>query len=104
MSQELTKEQVCIITQNRAEIWMDKDKLPMILAAIRNETGLIEINGNYINPKHIEILTAQEMENITRRKNGQWQCKWGKWHEQRQRCLCRFDHLTGEELARECQM
>jgi hypothetical protein len=103
MNKELANEQVCIITSNRAEIWIDKSRLGDLLRKIDGGSNLIEIDGNYINPKNIEILTAQEMDDIIRRKNGQWQCKYSKWHERAKKCECRIDNLTGENLAQYCQ-
>jgi hypothetical protein len=37
----------------------------------------------------VGVFTAAEMEDLTRRKNGQWKCKWETWHELRQDCDCK---------------
>jgi hypothetical protein len=40
------------------------------------------------------------MEDYTRRKNGQWKCKYGNWHDKGEKCNCEFYNLTDEEKAR----
>jgi len=99
MEKEITKKQSCVKTQSGAEIWIDEDKVKELLTEINKGSNLILLKDNWINPRGIEILTAQEMENITRRKNGQWFCKHGCWHEKGAKCECWMKNRSLAELA-----
>ena len=100
MSNEIVKEQVCLKSQyTGAEIWINKEKLSEIIKAIEKGEKLIEVCGNYINPQNLEILTAEQMEEITRRKNGQWKCKKSVWHDKGQKCECWMKNRSLAELS-----
>ncbi len=71
MSKEISKELVCLITMNKSEIWIEKDKLPSIMSLIlENSNNFIEINGGFVRASQIvEVKTVEQMEEVTRRKN-----------------------------------
>jgi hypothetical protein len=84
----LTDKIYCIITINRAEIWINKNQREITKKAMENDLRVIEVDGNLINPQNCEIYTLEEMVKITNRKNGRWQCKVSKWHERGEKCDC----------------
>ena len=90
MSKEISKELVCLITMNKSEIWIEKDKLPSIMSLIlENSNNFIEINGGFVRASQIvEVKTVEQMEEVTRRKNGEWKCKYGTWHKKFEECNC----------------
>ncbi|MDD4411782.1 MAG: hypothetical protein PHO58_04730 [Bacilli bacterium] len=96
MNQEITKPQKCIVMRNGAEIWIDEDKaneLEIILANLK-ESKFIFSDGRTFNTADISnILLPEDMEDITRRKNGQWKCKYGHWHERGEQCSHGFNGL-----------
>lgn len=84
MNQEkaITKDLMCICLRNRAEIWVEKERIETLIdnLMVLSENKFIKINNEIINTADIiGILTAQTMEEITRRKNGQWKDKEGNW-------------------------
>ena len=87
MTQELAKEQKCIVVRGGIHIWIDAERIAKLQTLIETRKGLIEIDGEFINPNDITgILSAQAMEEKTRRANGEWQCQKGKWHNKGERC------------------
>jgi hypothetical protein len=78
---ELAKKQKCISIRGGQEIWIDEDKVEAISSQMESRK-FIQIGDNIINTADISgIYTAKEMENVIRRKNGQWQdAKTGDWH------------------------
>lgn len=49
----------------------------------------IKFSGELINTADIVgVFTAGTMEEVTRRKRGEWQCSHGKWHGRNEKCEC----------------
>lgn len=100
---ELSKNLMAVCIRNGAEIWVEKDKcekLKYILLQSR-ENKFIEFENQIINTADIVgIFSPQTMEEIIRRKNGQWKCEYGRWHDKRQKCGCEMGNLNGEDLAK----
>ena len=99
MTQEITTNLMCIVMRNNIIIWIEKEraeKLYHILPTI-TQSKFIEFDGRMINTADISgIFTPQDMEDYTRRKNGQWKCDKGNWHERKEECNC----LTSEQIKR----
>jgi len=87
MSKEITKKLMCILMREKAEIWLEKDKLDSLMKALETKR-FVKVGDQIINTADISgIYTAETMEDITRRKNGQWKCKQGNyWHERGEQC------------------
>lgn len=87
----ITKELVAICMMCGVVIWIEKDRtvaLDKLDAIPRSEwPQFIGIDGQKINPSRVEgIFTAEAMEDAQRRKNGQWQCQFGEWHDRFEKC------------------
>jgi len=81
---ELTKNLMAIVLRNDIEIWAEEDKIKNLqkILTMGKESRFIEIDGEVINTADISgIFSAKTMEDITRRKNGQWKGKDGKWFD-----------------------
>lgn len=77
---KIAKKQRCISIRGGQEVWVDEDKVDQIISQLENRK-FIQIGENLINVADISgIFTAEEMESVIRRKNGQWQGKDGKWN------------------------
>lgn len=77
---------MCILIRGGMEIWVEAEKLETLKAMIKAKE-LIQIGKNVINPVDISgIFEAKEMEDRNRRKNGQYQCQYGFWHEKFDQC------------------
>jgi hypothetical protein len=90
MTQELTKKLMCILMREKAEIWIEKDKLEPLMGMLETKR-FVNIDGQIINTADISgIYSAETMEDITRRKNGQWKCEAGNyWHNKGEICAHR---------------
>lgn len=91
MTQELTKELVCILLRVGIEIWVEKERADNLSALISNKDcpQFINYEGQIINKSDISgIFNAKTMEERTKRKNGEWLCHNNTWHEKFQKCEC----------------
>jgi len=85
---ELSKNLMCIKMHSGVEIWVEKDKAQKLIDLLgTTKTKFVEIGNEMINSSSVEgIFTPQTMENLTRRKNGQWKCDYGEWHQRNEEC------------------
>ena len=92
MTNEISKELMCVVVRGGIEIWLEKeraDNLIKMLTVIK-ESKFIEFNGQILNTADISgIFTPDVMEEKTRRKNGQWKCGLNNWHDRGEKCDCR---------------
>ncbi|MCD6371703.1 MAG: hypothetical protein J7L39_03225 [Candidatus Aenigmarchaeota archaeon] len=91
MSQELTKNLMCIAMRNGAEIWIERSRIEDLIKNLTRltENKFIKVGDELINTADIVgIFTPKTMEEIVRRRNGQWQCKYGTWHQKGEKCNC----------------
>jgi hypothetical protein len=90
-NKELAKNLMCVCMRNKVEIWVEKEKIEKLKEILANTTGnrFIDFDGQSINTADvIGIFDAQTMEEMTRRKNGQWKCDQGNWHNRYENCQC----------------
>ncbi len=91
MNIELSVNLVCLVMRNGVQIWVEKDRAQrlFLLLASPNAPQFIEYDGRLLNRADLTgIFTAQDMEDHTRRKNGESKCLQGKWHEKGRNCDC----------------
>ena len=91
---ELSKNLMCIVLINGIELWVEKERIDTLMQVINNskENKIIEFDGQFISTSSVSgIFTSQIMEERTRRKNGQWKCNKGVWHERKEQCECLSD-------------
>lgn len=90
---ELSVPSKCVVFRNGVEIWIPEgEKLAKLQNALANLQShmFIEWEGRSMNTADMSgIFTPIDMEDMKRRKNGEWQCQRGTWHEKRQECACR---------------
>jgi hypothetical protein len=98
----------CIVIRNGVEIWLEHDRASNFIDHLEKQTNhrFIRLGNELINSADIVgIFTAPTMEEVTRRKNGQWKCKKGIWHERKQECECRSKEYISpifvEEISEE---
>lgn len=109
---ELSKELMCVQIRSGVEIWVEKDRAANLMKLLTTaDTKFIEFDGQIFNRADIVgVFTATTMEELTRRKNGQWKCAKGAWHDKRQDCECRrseghtelpeIEEITDEQRAK----
>lgn len=91
---ELTTPQKCVQIRSGVEIWIDARKADVLIAEIqkreqKGNRGTFTYEGRLINTADlVGVFLPQDMENATRRRNGQWPCKEGEWHAKGAECDC----------------
>jgi len=88
---ELTKKLMCIVIQGNIELWVEEARLEPLQKLLVSETcpQFFSYEGRLINKNSIvAILNPLDMEEKTRRKNGEWKCNQNNWHIRNQGCEC----------------
>lgn len=92
MTSEITTRLFCIVIRGGVQLWIPEEKLTAFdsqYKAARADGGLMRYDGQRINPADVVgVFSADAMEEATRRKNGQWSCQHGNWHDRGEKCLC----------------
>lgn len=82
----------CVLIAGGLEIWVEEDRANKLAEALKsgNAPKYLSVENQLINTFEIRgVFTAQAMEDLHRRKNGQWKCQKGTWHEKAHVCECR---------------
>lgn len=81
LEQSLTKELMCIKMRSGVEIWVEKEKAQKLIDLLgTTESKFVDIGGEMISSMNVEgVFSAKTIEELTRRKNGQWKDSKGKW-------------------------
>lgn len=104
MTQELSRNLMCICMRNGIELWLEGDQvtqLSQVLDSVTSSRFIHLPDGQYLNTADIVgVFKANTMESLIRRKNGDWQCQDAKWHTKGSRCECAYDRRREEEYKR----
>ena len=85
---ELAKQLMCLRVRDGVEIWLEKERLENLIIYLEQlkENKFIKIDGRLVNSADVVgIFTPQDMEEVTRRRNGQWKDERGIWHDKGER-------------------
>jgi len=88
MIKELSKNLVAIVLRNGVEIWTEKDRAENLIRLLINldKNKFVKFDNELFNTADIVgIFSASVMEEVIRRKNGQWQDSKGEWHDRGER-------------------
>ena len=90
MKTEIANKQKCLMIRNSVEIWMDEEKWEKLEHALKNSIGkFYDIEGRTINVADIVgIFLPVDLDEMKCRKNGQWKCDHGQWHNRGETCEC----------------
>jgi hypothetical protein len=89
MNQELSKNLVCLLTKTGVEIWMEEDRAANIKKVLREGAEWLDFDDKFISKTDISgFYPAYDMEGRTRRKNGEWKCRYNEWHDRFKKCGC----------------
>lgn len=94
MTNEVSVQLMCIVMRNGVHIWAENDRVKKLMAVLSspNAPQFIEYDGRFINKSDLTgVYSAEDMEDMTRRKNGGWMCKWGFWHSKNTECNNHWD-------------
>lgn len=81
----------CVLIRSGLELWIESDRADKLVEALRKPDAprFITIDGQSVNTFEIlGIFTADAVADKNRRKNGQWKCEKGTWHDKGQKCEC----------------
>jgi Mg2+/Co2+ transporter CorC len=93
---ELSKKLMCIQMRSQVELWLEAEKSEKLQEILQTITGskFVRFEGRTINTADIVgIFTALDMEELTRRKNGEWKCQYNFWHPRKEDC----EHVNPKE-------
>lgn len=88
---QLSKQQSCLVVRNGIEVWLDSDKAAKLrtILATSEHHRFITFEDRVINTADITgLFTPADMDEHSRRKNGQWKCNGGNWHDKGEKCQC----------------
>lgn len=90
MTNELANQQMCIYLRNGIEIWVDKEiAMDFGHDLEKGDRAVVKIGGQYINSVEVVgIFDPIYLDELKRRKLGQYKCKYGKWHNKEEDCEC----------------
>ena len=76
--------------RNGIEVWADAEKADNFGGdCVNGFKGVVKFEGRFLNTADlIGVFFPIDMEDLIRRKNGQWKCKEGTWHDRAEKCAC----------------
>lgn len=88
-------------------IWVERERAQsfqrLIEAFPAGAHRFIGFEDETLNTADIEgIYKASTVDELTRRKNGEWQCQGGKWHQKGEKCECP-DKETADRINRRAE-
>ena len=100
MQTEIANKQKVLLTYDGIELWLDEEKWKKLEYALDNQIGqFYEIEGRRVSKSNITgIWYPIDIEEKKRRKNGQWKCSYGRWHNRGENCEC---HKNKTEIENE---
>jgi len=87
MSQEISKNLMCIVMRGGIEVWIEYDKLGSLMDLLETKR-FVKVENQIINTADISgIYDAKTVEDNWYKKNGYWKCKQGNyWHKRNEEC------------------
>ena len=100
MTNEIAKKEMCLLIRSGVEIWVEEEKAIKIGKDLESSMAkFLIVDGNYVNTSDIVgIFTPKNMDELKRRKQGQWKCKHNNWQPKDiSQCSCgqKQDDWTG---------
>lgn len=91
MNKELSKDLMCVSMRNGVEVWLEAERATTLREALLkvSKSKFVNIDEQIINTADVVgIFNPETMSDHTRRRNGEWRCKYNEWHEKFQKCDC----------------
>lgn len=82
----------CVLVRSGLELWIEAERAERLQKVLASHSApkFIDIEGQFVNTFEIlGIFSPDAMEDRQRRKNGQWKCMKGNWHERGNTCECK---------------
>lgn len=103
MTNEIAKKQMCVLMRSGIEIWIDKDKADKLRKILINSKRnlFIDFEERSFNTADITgVFIPQDLVDLKRRKNGQYKCSFGTWHDKGEFCGCKANRDRIEDIKR----
>jgi len=94
---EVSLQQKVVITRNGALFYLDLERAAKVEALLLSPSkpDYVEIDGTLIQAREITMVApTAKVEEMNRRKKGDWQCERGHWHT-RDETVCKQGWGTG---------
>ncbi len=91
MTTDVSKNLFCIVLRGGMEVWLEQDRATALQDVLQRITSskFIMVDDQTLNTADITgVFKAATMADATRRKNGQWSCQHGGWHDKGEQCGC----------------
>jgi len=89
---KLSKNLQCVCVRNGIQIWLEQDRVENLKANLKKleKSTFIELpGGQVVNSADLTgIFSAKDIEELTHRKNGEWKCRYGNFHQKYEKCEC----------------
>ena len=88
---EISKSLMCVQMRSGVEVWVEAERAEALQDVLGKISGskFIRFDEQTLNTADIVgVFRASTMADVTRRKNGQWQCHRGTWHDKGEDCPC----------------
>lgn len=89
MTRELTNKTYCIVLRTKSQTMITKEQADILTTALVGDEvpKFIQLDNKLLNTSDIvEICPAQEIKDMERKKQGDYQCQYGLWHPRGQEC------------------
>ena len=91
---ELARKEKCVLMRSGIEKWIEWDKAEQLELILQGLTShkFIKVEGETVNTADIEgVYKPESLEEMKRRKNGEYKCSFNKWHSRQMKCECAQD-------------
>jgi len=90
MNNQLATQQKCVVMRNGIEVWLSKEGAEDFEKELHSGAkGFVPLKGRTVNTADIlGVFPPEDMEDLIRRKNREWKCKQGNWHNLGEKCNC----------------
>ena len=91
MTTEIANKQKFVLMRNGIEVWADLEKAERLETDLATGLkGCVRFEGRSLNTVDIiGVFLPEDIQNLTRRKNGEWQCEQSRWHKKFEECDCK---------------
>jgi len=88
MTTKLSKKIMCLLLRNGIQIWLEEEQIGKLNSILTgsSESKIIKFDGQFFNTADITgIFSAETMQDYNRHRRGQWQDKFGGWHDRNEK-------------------
>lgn len=99
---EISVNLYCVLMRSGIQIWVESEKAENLRDLLVQITAhkFVKFEDQVFNTADLEgVYNAETMNSLTRRKNGQWLCRYDKWHDRKEECGCLSEEAQRKRAA-----